>query len=702
MIRTSIPVLCYHNVSDVDGHTPQRFCEHLDALTDAGFRTISSRELLSVVRGKMKAPRKSVVLTFDDGHISNWLNVVPELEKRDMTGTFFALSDFTVSGPVRTLGSAPAMRAMPEGFKDALLNGDYSQFINESEIKEMLNKGMEIFSHGCRHQGTFRTLKPCALMGEEHVRWPAWSIYPGFKADWPTFDAASAYVYDGFWPKFNGSGEPYFALRPTAERLAFCRKDFRKSLERIRELNGYDEQLFCWPWGQFCDDAEAELKKAGYVGAFTLERWVNAKGTDPFRLNRIGVGKPKTGKWLQSRLRMYGSDPAARVFFKLHTRRDEVKTVLYATDSVKLSGGSRQMINNISAMSNMGVKTCALLSKDSPIIESLDGLDVEIILFDRFRDYLHAGSFLKKLIRDKNIDVVHSFHNRAYKMGVLARLMGAKFKLFINRGVISRPNDVFFLWTALANGVITNSVQCAEVLKKHRVMKSRLNVVYNAYCGPDFGPPKPHKKRGVRCAYVGNAAEIKGFDVFLQAAARFCESGDFRNVEFVGVGISEGDMERFEGHLTPPVRERLRVTGSISHEQVLEELQFSDILIIPSRKESLPNALLEGFDLGLPAICTDVGGIPELVKDGLNGYLCGNEDAECLAEKMRILVEDPSARFNMGCMGRTVVRTLMTQEAKGMNLMRVYMGETLCEELPVEDLAKGLQHEEQPYGQCQH
>ncbi len=55
---------------------------------------------------------------------------------------------------------------------------------------------------------------------------------------------------------------------------------------------------------------------------------------------------------------------------------------------------------------------------------ALGGMDVEIIPFDRFRDYFHAGAFLKKTVREHGIDVVHSFHNRAYKMGILARLMG--------------------------------------------------------------------------------------------------------------------------------------------------------------------------------------------------------------------------------------------------------------------------------------
>lgn len=697
MLRTSIPVFCYHNVSDVDGHSPDRFADHLDAILDAGYRTISSLDLLKVVRGEMKAPRKSVVLTFDDGHISNWLDVVPMLEQRGMTGTFFTLPHFTVPGDVRTESN---YTRMPDAFRAAHMDGDCSQFCNESELRAMLDKGMEVFSHGCRHEGIFRTLRPYAAMGQPHAHWGAWSIYPEFNEQYPTFDVASGYVYDGFQPRFDTGDAPRFVTRTPQERLEFCRRDFRESYEWFREFNGCDDQLFCWPWGQFCDDAEAELKKAGYAGAFTLERWANAKGTDPFRLNRLGVGKSKSGKWVQTRLRMYGSDPTARVFFKLHRKRDEVKSVLYATDSDKLSGGSRQMINNIKAMADMGLTVHAVLRPGSPIIDALKETDVTVTTFDRFSDYLQAGKHFRRLVTDHGIDVIHTFHNRAYKAGVIAKLMGANCKVFINRGVISRPNDIFFLWTALADGVITNSRLCADVLRKHRVMKKRLSVVYNAYSGPDFGTPKPRKKRGVRIAYVGNGAEIKGFDVFLQAAARFCESGAVRDVEFVGIGVKEAELPLFEAHLSPTVRGRLRVTEHIPHAEVLEELRHSDMLVMSSRKESLPNAILEGFDLGLPALCTRVGGVPEIVADGVSGFICESEDSDCLASRMRTLADDPALRHNMGLVGRAMVRSLLMQEFKGRNLMRVYMGETLVEELDIQAVAETVDRRDDPFEAC--
>jgi len=697
MTCISIPVLCYHNVSGVNGHTPEMFRAHLDTIADAGWRTISGRELLAVTRGEMRPPKKSLVLTFDDGHVSNWITVVPELEKRNMTGTFFVLTDFTVAGEARTAENAPKMLHMKQAFRAAHLEGDFSQFINESEIRAMLDKGMEVFSHGRRHQAAFTNLTPERPLGAEKAHWGGWSIYPGHNDAWPTFKVGSAYVYDGFWPKFEGLGEPRFVKRSKEERREFCRRDFRKSLERLRELNGLDEQLFCWPWGQFDPVAEEELKAAGYAGAFTLERWSNTRGTDPFRLNRLGVAAKKDSKWLRHRLRMYSTTPSARFFFKRYHKKPEINSVLYATDSAKLSGGSRQMVNNIKAMSDMGLKVHALVTPDTPISAALDGLDVEVIRYDGFSRYWKAGKFLKNLIAEKNIDVVHSFHNRAYKMGVLARLMGAKFKLFINRGVISRPNTVFFLWTALSDGVIANSAQCAEVLRKYWVGNKLLNVVYNAYAGPDFGDPKPRKKRGTRFIYMGNSADIKGFDVFLKAADRLCRDGA-RDLEFVGVGVPDSRLGRFTDAFTPVVRERYRNAGEISHAEVLDELHFADVLTITSRKESLPNALLEGFALGLPAVCTNVGGIPEVVRDGVNGFLCASENTECLAEKMRLLAEDPSKRFTLGQVGHKVVSRLLTIEAKGRNLMRVYMGERLYEPLPFEDITREAAKAPDPFG----
>ncbi|MUM77139.1 glycosyltransferase [Pseudodesulfovibrio sp. F-1] len=700
---SSIPVFCYHNVSEVDGHSPERFGEHLDAIEQAGFSTLSALDLLAVVRKEKKAPPKSVVLTFDDGHLSNWLTVVPELMRRGMTGTFFVLTDFIDPGPARTLADAPAMQAMPEALKAALGKGDHSQFVNEGEVRAMLEAGMEVFSHGCRHQGAFRSLRPLARMGEAHARWPAWGIYSDAGPDWPVFEDGSAYVYDGFWPRPGKAGRPRMVLRSPAERLDFCRRDFARSIERIRELNRLETQLFCWPWGHFCADAQAELERAGFAGAFTLERFVNARGTDPFRLSRIGVGRGKTGEWVRARLRMYGSAPAARVFFKFWRKRPEIRRVLYAADTHLVPGDGRQMLDNIRAMRDMGVDACALLDPASPLFRAVEESGAGVFPFSRFGDSAAAGAGLRKLVREEGVDVVHVFDGRAFRMGVLARLLGGRFRLVVNRDALSRSGGLFPLWTGAASGVICDWAGCAEALRRRGAPASRLSVVYDAYRGPDFGEPAPRRKRGTRLLYVGDGTGAKGFDVFLRAAARFCRAGDHRDVEFAAVGVREADMALFDHLLTPAVRERLRVVGEIPRHAVLEEMRASDVLVIPPRLADLPGSLLEGFSLGLPAVCTRVGGMTELVADGVNGLICESEDHDCLAAKMRQLVQDPAARFAMGRVGRAVVRTLLTPEVKAHALMRVYMGERLNAPLPVVELADSLPPlPGDPFGGCSH
>ena len=362
----------------------------------------------------------------------------------------------------------------------------------------------------------------------------------------------------------------------------------------------------------------------------------------------------------------------------------DVESVLYVTDSKKLSGGSRQMLNNAKAMAALGLRVHLMVAPDTPLAAACEELPAEVVFFDRFREYFAAGKALKRIVNERRIDVVHTFHNRAYKMGLTARLLGGRFRFFINRGVISRPNELFFLWTALSDGAVANSMQCAEVLRKHHVFKSRLNVVYNAYVRPSSAPTRTRTDDRVRFIYVGNHAPIKGYDVFAQAAARLCETAKDVDVEFTAVGFEEIAAARFDLDIPDHVGSRSRLTGDLPHDRVLQELCDADVLVVSSRKESLPNVLLEGFDCGLPVVCTDVGGLPEAVKHGFNGFLCPSEDADCLAEHMRLLAEDPDRRAAMGAAGRKLVETQLTLEAKGRRLLRVYQGERQYEPLALD------------------
>lgn len=719
----SIPILCYHNVSDVDGHSPRRFEEHLAAIRDAGYRTISSRELVDGMTGARALPRKACVLTFDDCHVSNWTMAAPLLAKYGMTATFFCVTDFIGLGAKRPQlppdGGGPQLLTAPDSFRLALQKGDCSQFMNEAELRAMIDDyGFEVHGHSARHQGAFRGMHQLARMGDAHAHWSASGIYPQEllcgpgAAQLPAFWAGSAYVYNGYWPvqgSAQAGGGLFYRRRTDAERRAFCLADFRRCHERIRDINRCgDEQYFCWPWGNYDALGEACLREAGFKAAFSLERGANVAGGDPFRIHRVGVGKTKDGAWVQSRLRMYCGSLRARLFFKFLRKRPEIKSVLFMTDSDKLSGGSRQMVNNILGMRESGLRVTAVIPPGSEIRTALTPLasgenPVEIVEFGGFKRYVRAASFVAGLARRVEADVVHTFHARAYKSAALARLPllgGADYRLFINRGVIFPPNTIFALYALLAHGVTVNSQVCAQVLRKYLVPQKLLRLVYNSFLPePDIGggqlpPERPARaKRGCRVLYVGNEGPAKGFDVFLRVAAELAARG-LRDLEFVGAGVR--DMRSFEQHVTPQLKTRLALPGHLSHGDVLRELAKADILVLPSRQESLPNVLLEAFACGLPVVCTSVGGMPELVRDGVNGFLRPSQDVSGLADAVAALAGDAPLRQHMGRINQRLVTRHLGNAAKALTLLRVYFGEALFEPLPIEALALQVAQEQAP------
>ncbi|MDQ7031899.1 MAG: polysaccharide deacetylase family protein [Desulfonauticus sp.] len=326
----SIPILCYHDVG-TQGEGPHLFETHLQVIKEMGFKTISVKTLYEIVTKKRNLDDKYIVLTFDDCHISNWIYTVPLLVKYGFTGVFFAITDFIVEGKKRVARDVPRLEKLSNAFRLALSKNDYSQFMNLAELKSLINDyNMEVYSHSSRHAPCFITLKNKTSYREGCSHWGVLSIYSSVRSGLPVFPIGSAYAYDGYWPKEREKGEQgieidgvYFEKREPAQRYEFCLQDFKASYKRIREINKKDDfQLFCWPWGHFDKLSLKALQEAGFKGSFTLERFYNGPGTNPFRLNRIGVAKNKDAKWLRNRLLMHSNGLGSRIFFKFFRKKD--------------------------------------------------------------------------------------------------------------------------------------------------------------------------------------------------------------------------------------------------------------------------------------------------------------------------------------------------------------------------------------------
>ena len=98
-------------------------------------------------------------------------------------------------------------------------------------------------------------------------------------------------------------------------------------------------------------------------------------------------------------------------------------------------------------------------------------------------------------------------------------------------------------------------------------------------------------------------------------------------------------------------------------EVAMEKLKESQILIIPSRMESIPQVIKEAFYLKVPVVAFDVGGISELVKDGINGKLISPENEEELLEQINDLLSNKAQIQKFGQNGYDFVIKNLTWES---------------------------------------
>ncbi|MGI9119549.1 MAG: glycosyltransferase [Acidimicrobiales bacterium] len=143
---------------------------------------------------------------------------------------------------------------------------------------------------------------------------------------------------------------------------------------------------------------------------------------------------------------------------------------------------------------------------------------------------------------------------------------------------------------------------------------------------------------------VGNFTAKKDHLTLLRAVSLLVGAGSDLILVLVGSGPLEPDLRAAVHGLG--LETRVRFAGS--RDDVLEILPAFDVFALSSRHEGLPIALLEAMASGVPCVATRVGGIPEVLDDGIHGLLVAPADPSVLADALGILLADRGLRAEMG------------------------------------------------------
>ncbi len=152
-----------------------------------------------------------------------------------------------------------------------------------------------------------------------------------------------------------------------------------------------------------------------------------------------------------------------------------------------------------------------------------------------------------------------------------------------------------------------------------------------------------------RMAFVGAVGDRKGVDILLDACAKL------KDIPWDLDIVGGGDLDRFKTQAAAlNLTDRVTFAGWRNENAVGEILNRASLFVLPSRAENQPVSILEAMARGLPVVATDVGAIPEVVKDGQTGHVVPPEDAGALSVALQGLLTAPTQRQAMGQAGRAL------------------------------------------------
>jgi len=171
---------------------------------------------------------------------------------------------------------------------------------------------------------------------------------------------------------------------------------------------------------------------------------------------------------------------------------------------------------------------------------------------------------------------------------------------------------------------------------------------------------------------VGNLYAVKGHAVLIDALATMRDRTDWR-VAIAGRGEEEPRLRAQAA--AAGIGDRVHLLGF--RDDVADILAAGDIFTMPSLSEGLPLALVEAMSFGLPVVVTRVGGVPEVVTDGVEGLIVPPSDATALAAALGALLDEPARRQQMGTAARTRAVRDYALSTMADRYERLYRGEAL-------------------------
>lgn len=267
-----------------------------------------------------------------------------------------------------------------------------------------------------------------------------------------------------------------------------------------------------------------------------------------------------------------------------------------------------------------------------------------------------------------------SFYEKS-AMALLCRVAGVRTILHIHSGRFesfyreSRCRWLIRFCLDRAGAIVTVSPRWSGFFST--VTSSRIETVPNCPAEVFFdAESSPGKNRSM--VFSGLLCGYKGVPELFEAVRLLRERGLDNPLVLLGESGGDGDLENYRTQSRDMGLRNVSFSGEVSSEIVAGTLSDAAVFVLPSHEEGLPIAMLEAMAAGLPVVVTPVGGVPDAVQDGVNGFLVPAGDCRALAGRLELLLRDPDLRQKMGAANREKARLCYHPETSARVLAGLY------------------------------
>jgi glycosyltransferase involved in cell wall biosynthesis len=343
--------------------------------------------------------------------------------------------------------------------------------------------------------------------------------------------------------------------------------------------------------------------------------------------------------------------------------------VLLACDKLgygdeRLHGIGRLMVDWTRGLLRAGVDvTTVVLRKPGPIAAQLARESLPFVYLGRAGFDPRTLTDLVRLVRERRIQVAHLQNYGATALGrVAAGVCGIPAIVHVHANYLERPGDypswlhaidvVLRPWTASCIAVSDSAARSAveaQGFRAESVRVLRSGIDLDRF-HPSDGPARGAARESIAVPPDGPVATavarlfpVKGIDFLIDAWSIVEKRGSSGWLVLAGDGPDRQALE------ARAARHGLRRVRFLGHRPDVERVfQASDVLVVSSRSETGPLTAVEAMATGCPVAAFRVGGVGELVRDGIEGLLVEAGDVEALASAMERLLTDSALRERMG------------------------------------------------------